>query len=302
METIYSLFRKSRGLLLVILILGAISACGSGNDRLYYVSLGDSLAASIQPGPDGQNIETTEGYAEQLFAILAANNPNLELVKFGCPGETTVTMIEGGICDYPAGSQLDEAAQFLVNNRDNIFLVTYDIGVNDILSSDCIDQSASPPVVDVECLQALFPVIGSNLSIIAGTLFSAVNADTPVIGMNYYNTFLALWFLGPEGQLLAQLSDQLVQAFDFSVIMPVNDLYGFPTANVYGAFDAGNFTDTVQFPPFGQVPINVITLCQLTGMCPPPGSGIPPNIHPNTDGYAVITQAFVAVLSSLGIQ
>jgi len=45
----------------------------------YYLSLGDSLAASLQPNGD-----FTDGYAEQLYASLAAGQPKLRLVKLGC--------------------------------------------------------------------------------------------------------------------------------------------------------------------------------------------------------------------------
>ena len=89
------------------------TSCGSsGDDQLYYVSLGDSLAVGLQQDPTtGESIETDEGYADQLFAALQQQYPNLQLVKFGCPRETTASMLEGGVCPdrYESGSQLEDA-------------------------------------------------------------------------------------------------------------------------------------------------------------------------------------------------
>jgi hypothetical protein len=50
----------------------------------YYVSLGDSLAASYQPNGD-----LDDGYAEQLYAYERHRVPGLQLHKLGCSGETT---------------------------------------------------------------------------------------------------------------------------------------------------------------------------------------------------------------------
>lgn len=298
-----SIFNKTRVLLVAVLMLGLSSACSSTGGNLVYISMGDSLAAGIQADDLGNNIETNEGYADQLYQLLLPLFPDLVFIRLGCPGETTVTMLEGGICEYPAGSQLDEGVQQILNN--NVLLVTYNIGVNDILGSDCIDQSGPIPTVDIACIEVLFTQIGSNLSLIASTIFSAVETGTPVIGMNYYNTFLALWFAGAPGQELAFLSDQLVQTFNTSVIGDVNALMGFPVADVFNdVFMGADFTTMVPFPappPFDVVPVNVALLCQLTFMCPANPEAMP-NIHANTEGYALIAQLFFEIFSTLNAQ
>jgi hypothetical protein len=66
----------------------------------YYLALGDSLAVGVQPDAAGTSVETRSGYADQLYAALRRSHPGLRLVKLGCPGETTVTMMKGGICTY----------------------------------------------------------------------------------------------------------------------------------------------------------------------------------------------------------
>ena len=101
-------------LLSVALVAPAAAAPGASgsNAKKYYVSLGDSLAAGVQPiGDPADLFRTTDGYPEQLLSIARGEMPKLSLIKLGCPGETTVTMIDGGICTYDHGSQLEEAGR-----------------------------------------------------------------------------------------------------------------------------------------------------------------------------------------------
>src|SRR5262249_61383252 len=86
----------------------------------FYLSLGDSLAQGVQPNAQGVSVETDQGYPDQLFTALRLGNPTLKLVKLGCPGETTGTMIKGGICTYSLGSQLKQAAAFLHTHRGHV--------------------------------------------------------------------------------------------------------------------------------------------------------------------------------------
>ena len=76
-------------------------------------------------------METRDGYPDQVYAALRPSHPTLKLVKLGCPGETTSTMINGGICHYDGGSQLKAAVAFLHAHRGRVLLVTIDIGAND---------------------------------------------------------------------------------------------------------------------------------------------------------------------------
>src|SRR5262245_24267271 len=118
----------SAGLLLLLTFVAAptTSALAASNANLYYVALGDSLSVGVQPEPDGQNRDQTkEGYADQLYAalLLRPGLQQLKLQKLGCSGETTATMIAGGVCPYN-GSQLAEAVSFLSAKRGSVVLVT----------------------------------------------------------------------------------------------------------------------------------------------------------------------------------
>src|SRR5260370_11255399 len=121
------------------------AAAKAGPPAKYYLSLGDSLAQGVQPATPprrpgvslGQSSGTDQGYVDDLFAHYSAQFPgNLQLVKLGCPGETTTSMLTGGgsPCTYPAGSQLAAALAFIRAHRSAVVLITIDIGANNV---DC---------------------------------------------------------------------------------------------------------------------------------------------------------------------
>ena len=110
----------------------------------YYLALGDSLAIGWQPTGFGTGAPSDQGYVDQLYAQLQQQDANLRLQKLGCSGETTTTMIEGGICSYPRGSQLAQAVAFLRTHR--VALVTLNIGGDNILH--CISLAG----VDRRCV------------------------------------------------------------------------------------------------------------------------------------------------------
>jgi hypothetical protein len=68
-------------------------------------------------------------------------------------------------------------------------------------------------------------------------------------------------------------------------------------ADVAGAFDIDNFSDTTFLKSFGVVPVNVANTCVWTWFCTiPPGPPIGPDVHATSDGYGVIATAFLEVL------
>ncbi len=289
MRTRYALMTVGLILTLVTtLALPALAAPGhsGGHAPLYYVALGDSLSVGIQPDATGVNHPTAEGYADQLHAALQVAMPTLRLVKLGCPGETTLTMITGGTCAYPKRSQLAEAVAFLHAHRQFVALVTLDIGADDVL------PCAAGNTIDQVCLAAAFGNTAAHLPTIVTALREAVGPDVPIVALNYYDPFLAAWLQGPAGQALAALSDLLLLNFN-SVLGGVYGQFAVPVADVATAFHSTDFT-LIFVPGFGQVPLNVLFVCEWTWMCVPAPVG--PNIHPNRDGYGVLTQAILAVL------
>ena len=256
----------------------------------FYLSLGDSLAQGVQPNAQGHNMETNRGYPDQLFTALHMGNPTLRLVKLGCPGETTATMINGGICSYSAGSQLAQAAAFLAHHRGHVQLVTIDIGANDL--NPCLAKPTLNQIVI--CLEGVFPKVGANLTKIMNTLSTASGSGPPpIIGMAYYDPELAFWLRGTAaGKQLAQASVALAQTFNNNVLGKVYKAFGAKVADVFTAFHtAAPFKITVHLPAFGTVPKAVGYICMYTWMCAAPPVG--PNIHANQLGYGVIANTFL---------
>jgi lysophospholipase L1-like esterase len=258
------------------------------NSVHYYVALGDSLAEGYQPNGD-----LAHGYADQLYAALRADDPTLQLEKLACGGETTSSMISGVeptgslgsryFCAPPGpqrkelahGSQLADAVAFLHAHSQFVALITIDIGGNDV--GVCVYQ------LDQSCLANGLTTIRQNLALILSALREAVGPNVPIVGMNYYDPFLAFWFSDPTA---AQTTEQMaVQLND--VLGPVYGAARDPVADVETAFSTTDWTLG------GGIPLNVLGICQWTWMCDPTYG---PDLHANTSGYGVIAKAFKQVI------
>jgi lysophospholipase L1-like esterase len=267
-----------------------LALAASKQSAVYYLALGDSLSVGAQPDLTGQNQPTSQGYADDLYAILLKRTPNLQLVKLGCIDETTGTMINGaGKCSYRSGSQLNEAVAFLNAHAGSVALVTIDIGANDLLP--CVARGVIDPQA-VMCINTAFSSIMTNLPYILSVL-RTTGATVPIAAMNYYDPFLAAWLQGSAGQQLALQSAQLLGQFN-DLLGYIYAGFGVPVGDVAKAFHTGNFDAVVFVPGLGKVPLNVALVCFWTWMCTPPPQG--PNIHPNAVGYEVIAGAIFVVL------
>jgi lysophospholipase L1-like esterase len=252
----------------------------------YYLALGDSLSQGVQPDAAGTSVETGQGYADQLYAMLRPGQPALKLVKLGCPGETTATMIHGGICRYPGGSQLAAAVAFLSAHRGHMYLVTLDIGAND--PEDCGSDGVSLRTITA-CIGTDIPDAASNLDTILARLRAAAGPGARIVGMSYYLPALAEWRNGLTGQAVAWVSERLAVAYN-DLLDNAYAKSDVRVANVFGAFQTTDFGNRVAVPGVGTVPRNVADICQWTWECASPPRG--PNQHANQAGYGVIARAF----------
>ncbi len=280
--------------ILILAFASPVAAANRSGDVAvhYYLSLGDSLAAGEQPTGD-----FSQGYTDQLYQMAKADYPKLRHIKLGCSGgETTVTFINGGICDYEYGSQLATALEFLHAHARFTSFITIDIGWNDLdAATPCV---RAHPDQAVACIQPYVAQIATNMPVILAALKEAA-PDVPIVGMNLYDPFLAFWLQGtPEGQYLAQLSVDLVAGTPAN---GVNDLVagiygaaGIPVADVESAFNTTDWTLVPFAAPYGEAPLNVATICNYTWVCAPPPLG--PNNHATTAGYHAIALAFADVL------
>lgn len=285
----------------------ALSACDAINDVAdeiadigndaevhYYLSLGTSLSVGVQPNSSGTLLPTNDGYADQLFDSIkpafdaaGAQARELRLTKLGCPGETLEDMAQGGSCPYFAGSQLAAAVDFLTDNIGKVHLVTIDMGGNDFRNAGCIGTT-----VDFDCIDAVSLQIASDLAAVLTALRDAAGPDTPIVGMNYYNPYLASWLDGAAGQALAVESAQAV-AVVTSFLESTYATAGIPVADVAAAFESDDFTNMAPAPN-ETLPVSVANICELTYMCDTDPVG--PDIHANDAGYALIADTIAAIL------
>jgi len=256
----------------------------------YYLALGDSLAVGVQPDAAGTSVETRRGYADQLYATLRRSHPGLRLVKLGCPGETTATMIKGGICTYPGGSQVAAAASFLHAHRARVQLVTIDIGAND--ADGCINRFSFSRITD--CISKSIPHATTNLTTIMRRLRHA-DPHGRIIAMSYYLPSLAQWRNGLVGHAVARVSVLAMEGYN-TLLTRVYRGFGVRVADVFGAFYSTDFGQQVTVPGFGRLPRNVAAICQWTWECAAPPRG--PNVHANQAGYQVIAHAFLRAVAA----
>ena len=277
---------------LAVMAVAVLTACSSPPaakpppPSSYYLALGDSLSQGVQPDAAGASVETGQGYPDLVYATLLASHPALRLVRLGCPGETTQTMMHGGICHYSAGSQLAAATAFLRAHRGHVFLVTIDIGANDL--EDCGNQ---PGLTQLASCIGQLPKATANVAAILASLRAAAGPGVRIAGMNYYLPALAEWRSGLLGRATAELSEKFAVAYD-DLLKRAYGQAGITVANVFEAFETTNFGDPVTVPGIGSVPRNVARICQWTWECSPPPRG--PNQHANAAGYRVIADAILA--------
>ncbi len=247
----------------------------------WYLALGDSLAAGYQPG---QGDDPTGGYVGGVLEAVRAETAKTKLVNVACSGETVVTMVRGGRCDYDEGTQLAQALEFLHAHRRTTRLVTIDIGANDV--QRCV--SRTPLAIDFACIQAGLGDVQRLLPQVLAQLHAAAPGAHIVVA-NYYNPFLAAYLTGAAGQAVAQQSVALQAALN-AVIAGSAASVGADVADVSTAFRS-TVTAPVLVPELGgTVPTNVATICAWTWMC---RLG---DIHANDTGYAVMSGAVAARL------
>lgn len=254
----------------------------------YYLSLGDSLAAGTNA--TGVGVAFTDlGYSDQLHAALVEDDPKLELVKLGCPGESTVSMRFGsqlptvvGSCGpprfyrnvlYPKGTQLAEAVSFLEAHKDKVALVTINIGAGD-LNRDDVQGNLVVCLFEPAGCAAQLAGIATNLAAILAELRAAAGPSVPIVGMTYYNVFAPLWFDDPATALFIGARVDALNGMLASTYAAA----GVPVAGVASAFHNGEY------------PLSAQLVCAWTWFC----SAL--DQHPNTAGYGVIAQAFLNVI------
>ena len=142
---------------------------------VYYVALGDSLAANVGVA------SAREGYVSRLHRQLERHHgSSYGLRNFGVTGETSGTMLSGG--------QLDEAIEFMSSHT--VAYVTIDVGANDLLghlgSLDCSEGISAPACATR--IDNAFAAYRQNLETILSQLRAAAPEAT-IVFLGTYNPF-----------------------------------------------------------------------------------------------------------------
>ncbi|HWD68925.1 MAG TPA: SGNH/GDSL hydrolase family protein [Solirubrobacteraceae bacterium] len=275
-----------------------VTAAGTPGNARYYIALGDSLSTGFQPTLRGEGIETHSGYVNDIYGQERRASRELVLVDFGCPGDTTTSLLTGVgnyplarrlHCDRSSGSQLNAALAFLRTHDKpgQVPLITIDVGINDLNRCAALPDPAS-------CLQAGEAAISTNLPRVLGALRAAAPEGTTLSAMTLYDTYLGKG--AAEGASAAGAQAFLNAYRQANATIKADDAAaGFHTADVASAFDT---YDTAPISWRGaQVPANLARTCVLTWSCSPPP--INHNIHPDGHGYSVIARAFERAIGRL---
>ena len=229
---------------------------GAATAPPYLLALGGSASVGFQPTlahPRGQ--PTSSGYAEDLVPLEQGRWPGLTVVHLGCPGATTMTMLEGGgRCPYAEGSQLQAAEAFL-RTHPTTALVTVDLGFNDLLS--CLRHE----VDDTPCVdEALAAVHDQLIQILAGVK-AAAPPDTLVVGVGHYDPYLGDYLRSAHGEAFAAESLGVMERLDATLSADYTAA-GVPMADVASAFDLAD-RGQVKWSGLPAVPLDVARALNL---------------------------------------
>jgi lysophospholipase L1-like esterase len=293
-----------------LLAAGVLAACGSSSSsgaaapsssptlpstaaagHTFYVSLGDSYGAGYQPAADGHVGSTnTNGFAYQLAAKATVRGKKLTLVNFACAGATTTTLLKAvgcrpdrlgpGAAAYPKQTQADAATSFISAHRADVGVITVVISGNDITS--CAGATTTSAVVS--CVTKALATVKANLHALLPRLRAAAGPDVPIVGLTYPDVILGAYVSkAANGHTLASLSVTAFKSLINPALKAEYDAIGATFIDVTSATDAYvPFTHTTTLAPYGTVPVAVAKACELTFYCQFH------DIHPHTDGYALI--------------
>jgi lysophospholipase L1-like esterase len=255
---------------IVTVVAETASQAAVDSPRRYYLALGDSLAYGIQPDKVDQGLPPSgfdTGYVDVFAARLRTLAPKIRVVNYGCPGESTVTFVNGG-CPWLAGgralhdafrgSQVNAALTFLNAHRGQVSPVTLTLGANDE-SSAFASCHLNIACIRARAATAIAQYASRLRSILHRLRAAAPTADLIVTG---------LWDSNDPSHL--RLGDPLVKAANSAI-----------AGVVRGA--KGRFADVFPtFNPQGSLAREKARVCALTFICSR-GDG-----HPTDAGYRAI--------------
>jgi hypothetical protein len=291
--------------LIVAFVLFAVGAVVLGSDQLstsasttiaadtpFYLVIGGSSSLGLQPdGVPSDNAELTEnGYANDVVKLEGDQlHQSLALDQIGCLGTRVEYLTidpKSNACYTAPTTQLTAAVAFLNAHQSDAGIVSIDLGFNDIRF--CLWEHP----VNAKCVPQQLAGVRADFPTVLEELKAAAGPKVALVGLTYYDPFLAFFLNGPSGPAIAnesvadinQLNDILVADYANAHI---------PYANGAAAFKSSD-TSRVTLGNVGTIPANVQAICTYTWMCVGPPFG--PDDHPNNAGYWLIARAMVAAL------
>lgn len=203
--------------------------------------------------------DPADGYVSRLHTQLEARDGMIYgLANFGVSGETSGTLLHGG--------QLDDALEFAADHE--VAYVSIDIGANDLLGH-LASQDCSADIDSAACIERVeIALVAYSRNIVS--IFERVDAAMPeatVMMLLTYNPFSfgfedRVRFEARSNEVLSELNRIAAAAAE----------------------------------PFGIVVADGFTPMQGTATVTTHMVDVPPDIHPNSLGYDVLTGALVASL------
>jgi lysophospholipase L1-like esterase len=283
-------------------VLALPAAASARTPTTYYVSLGDSYAQGVQPiGPGLADIPTNKGYTDFVYKTLKHSHPGLKLVKLGCGGATTDSLINGTkSCGEKlpyksmskATSQLTYAAKFMRAHKGQIAFVTLSIGGNDF--AHCAGAGDFNAILS--CTANGIQTMKGNLPVIAKTIRKAAGPKAKIAANTYPDVVLGAYVTGDTGKTLAGAS---VSVFKDQVNPALKSAYKQQKINFVDATTAFGayipFDQTTNLAPYGTIPKAVANICTFAWYCVDRGTK-GPDIHLRPAGYKKLADLYVKEL------
>jgi len=261
-------------MVLALALIGplGVTAGAAAPPTTYYLALGDSLST-------GGGATSGASYVDDIYNKEKSLIPGLQLENLGCAGDSTTRMIHGGLCTYAQGNQLGAAEAFLDSHVGSVKFVTIDVGGDDV------DGCAPNGAIEETCIQNGLQAVKANMQVILGGIRTA-GGNVPIVGMSYYDPWLAFYLHGASGQQAATASLDVLHQLNSELRTSFKE-YHARIAAVQRAFASWDTALTGTFD--GQtVPQNVANICNWTHMC----DATNPTVHTNDTGHAIIAAAF----------
>jgi lysophospholipase L1-like esterase len=234
----------------------------------YYLALGDSMAYGFQPTkakPGARPSDFDTGYVDVFAARLRKLSPKIQVVNYGCPGESGATFTRGGcpaladgikLHDAFRGSQLKAARSFLRAHPGKVSPITVTLWGADLVPLSAKGKRAPSAIAS----------FASRFSSILQQLRAAAPSAEIIVS--------GAW--NPEADRLAQEEPQY-RSVD-AAIRHAAAASRVRVANMFAALNGS-----------GNVKTQNARLCRLTFYCSAKGDP-----HPTDAGYRAMADAFMA--------